>query len=70
MEGTVLEDTYGYQDYGAFSHVDEVVLPNGSSFNFAYQMTLGDALIASGIFLLVAFLVLKWLLNAVWERRG
>lgn len=66
MGGTVTEDTYGSN---AYSHVDTVVLPNGSSFNFAYQMTLGDALVSSGIFLILAFLVLKWLLTTVWGRR-
>lgn len=57
------------QAYGAYANVDTVSLPNGTSFNFAHQVTLGDLLIASGIFLLVAFLVLKWLLTSVWERK-
>lgn len=62
----VAEDTAS----GAFAHVETIVLPNGSSFNFAHQLTLGDILVSSALFLLLAFQVLKWLLNTVWERRG
>lgn len=65
-----LQELLDAQAYGAYANVDTVVLPNGSSFNFAHQLTLGDLIIASGIFLLLAFQVLKWLLNSVWERRG
>lgn len=49
--------------------VDEISLPNGSVFNFDYHMTLGDALISAGLFLLVAFQVFKWLMSTVWGRR-
>lgn len=49
------------------SHV-EVSLPNGDSFYFSNKMTLGDAIVASSIFLLLAFLVIKWLLDKVWGR--
>lgn len=49
--------------------VDEITLPNGTIFNFDYHMSLGDALIAAGLFLLVAFQVFKWLMSTVWGRR-
>lgn len=49
--------------------VDEISLPNGTIFNFDYHMSLGDALIAAGLFLLVAFQVFKWLMSTVWGRR-
>lgn len=65
-----LEELLNNQAYGAYAHVDTVVLPNGTSFNFAHQLTLGDLLVSSAIFLLVAFQVIKWLLNTLWERRA
>jgi hypothetical protein len=47
----------------------EVPMRNGDSFYFINSLTLGDALIASSVFLLLAFLILQWLLNSVWRRR-
>lgn len=45
-----------------------VTLPNGSEFDFVAKVTLGDALITVAIFLLLAFFVVKWLLDEVWRR--
>lgn len=47
----------------------EVPMRNGDSFYFINSLTLGDALVASSVFLLLAFLVTQWLLNSVWRRR-
>jgi uncharacterized protein (DUF2062 family) len=46
----------------------EVNLLNGDSLTFVSTMTVGDAIVAASMFLLLAFLVLKWLLETVWRR--
>lgn len=46
----------------------EVTLLNGDSLTFVSTMTVGDAIVAASMFLLLAFLVLKWLLETVWRR--
>ncbi|KAF6614211.1 hypothetical protein HFE03_25890 [Paenibacillus sp. EKM102P] len=40
-----------------------VELPNGDFIAFSNEMTLGDALVSAGLFLILAFLVLQWLLK-------
>ena len=40
-----------------------VELPNGDFIAFSNEMTLGDALVSAGLFLVLAFLVLQWLLK-------
>jgi hypothetical protein len=40
-----------------------VELPNGDFIAFSNQMTLGDAITSAGLFLILAFLVLQWLLK-------
>ncbi|GBK66284.1 hypothetical protein PbDSM24746_62880 [Paenibacillus macerans] len=49
-------------------HKTLVELPNGTSFVLVSKVTVGEALIASAVFLLLSFQVLKWLLNHVWRR--
>lgn len=46
----------------------EVTLLNGDSLTFVSTMTVGDAIVAASMFLLLAFMVLKWLLETVWRR--
>lgn len=40
-----------------------VELPNGDFIAFSNEMTLGDAITSAGLFLILAFLVLQWLLK-------
>lgn len=40
-----------------------VELPNGDFLAFSNEMTLGDAMVSAGLFLILAFLVLQWLLK-------
>ncbi|NEU27723.1 hypothetical protein G3M74_16740 [Paenibacillus polymyxa] len=40
-----------------------VELPNGDFIAFSNEMTLGDAIVSAGLFLILAFLVLQWLLK-------
>ena len=47
----------------------EIPMRNGDSFYFINTMTLGDALVASSVFLLLTFMVLKWFLDTIWKRR-
>lgn len=46
----------------------QVNTPNGSSFVFVQKVTLGEILIASAVFLLLTFQVIKWLLGQVWGK--
>ncbi|AIQ15260.1 hypothetical protein PDUR_27910 (plasmid) [Paenibacillus durus] len=67
---TVSGDTYYSTDADRMYEITAVKVPmrNGDSFYLTNTMTLGDAIVASSVFLLLAFLVLKWLLNSVWRR--
>lgn len=67
---TVSESTYFLTEAERMNMITAIKIPmrNGDSFYFVNQMTLGDAIVASAIFLLLAFLVLQWLLNMVWRR--
>lgn len=40
-----------------------VELPNGDFIAFSNEMSLGDAMISAGLFLILAFLVLQWMLK-------
>ncbi|WP_068505864.1 hypothetical protein [Paenibacillus kribbensis] len=40
-----------------------IELPNGDFLAFSNEMTLGDALVCAGLFLILSFLVLQWLLK-------
>lgn len=48
-------------------HMD-ITLLNGDKLTFVSTMTVGDAIVAASMFLLLAFMVLKWLLETVWRR--
>lgn len=48
----------------------EIVETVHGSFEFVQSVTLGDCLIALSILLLLAFHVLKWLMESVWRRGG
>ncbi|MEK5090505.1 hypothetical protein MKY98_26925 [Paenibacillus sp. FSL M8-0228] len=65
----VTQDVYVVNQPGELREQTLVELPNGNFIAFSSEMTLGDAIVASSIFLLIAFLVLKWLLDTAWGRR-
>lgn len=68
---SVTESTYYTTGADMANMINSVKIPmrNGDSLYFVNTVTLGDALIVSAVFLLLAFLVLQWLLNTVWRRR-
>ena len=45
----------------------EIIQTYHGSFHFIMSVTLGESLIALAVFLLLGFLVLKWLLETVWR---
>ncbi|MDN4081318.1 hypothetical protein QYF52_25670 [Paenibacillus polymyxa] len=65
----VTQDVYVVNQPGELREQTLVELPNGNFIAFSSEMTLGDAVVASSIFLLIAFLVLKWLLDTAWGRK-
>lgn len=46
----------------------QVYLRNGDQFEFLNQVTLGESLIAAGIFLVLSFQVIKWILDLAWKK--
>ena len=69
---TVLDATYytTAADREQMITAIQVPLRNGDTMYVTNVMTLGDAIVASAIFLLLAFMVLKWLLDLAWRRRS
>ncbi|MBY9082614.1 hypothetical protein KIH86_04290 [Paenibacillus sp. HN-1] len=67
---TVSEMTYYTTEAERMNTITAIQIPmrNGDTIYFLNQITLGEALVAVSIFLLLAFHVLKWLLNMAWRR--
>lgn len=47
--------------------IAETIYTENGSFDFIQTVTLGEALIALSVFLLLSFLILQWLLETVWR---
>lgn len=67
--GSDLQLVYVTNDPLISARTELVQLPNGKTVEISNTMTTGDAIIAAGIFLLISFQVVKFLLSAAMRGR-